>query len=261
VCNHNDYYKCLNKISNNPVEHKKTNPVNIPILNFDVDNKSIYKKYTIFLRQFIENIQNKIYNSLTKLKKLPDLCPLEIIILIYIIKILDEGKFSDVTIMDIYSIMYCYDECSNSLDNLHNIFNCLCKKIFQQNNNLNFDTYSDIRNSIKKHYDNTRFVSALYDNYVKGLNNLCDTDKIFKYNIFHPVFYRNYQSSNTNFTILNDFNIIANSANYVIDIIIKPQFNKLNFYDVIFRGISNNFLLSNCSKKQIIIKDSVMEKK
>ena len=40
---------------------------------------------------------------------------------------------------------------------------------------------------------------------------------------------------------------MAYSEKYIINIIIKPQFNKLNFNEVIFNGIFNSYILNNSS--------------
>ena len=55
-----------------------------------------------------------------------------------------------------YSILYCYDECSNSLDDTHNYYKCLCKNEFKEGNNSNDESsFNDIRQSIKNHYEKT----------------------------------------------------------------------------------------------------------
>ena len=68
----------------------------------------------------------------------------------------------------------------------------------------------------------------------------------FKYNIFHPVVLYNDHS---NFKITNNFELIANSNEYIIDFIITPQFNKLNFNNIMLTSVFNNFLLQNIYNK------------
>lgn len=229
---HNDYYKYIDKINNKRDE--------IPILIFKANENTKYNKYKTIITDFICCIQNKIKISL-KQKKLPLLCPLEIVILYYIIKIIDIGVYSELTIMDIYSIIYCYDECSNSVNEQHKIYKCLCKDKFSENNNSD-DIYKDMRESIKNHFEKTKQVNQLYSNYKDYLIKNFDNTLKFKYNIFHHVI---YGDKHDNFKITNNFDLIAHSDKYVINFIITPQFNKLNFNNIMFNGIMNKYLLLN----------------
>ena len=235
---HKDYYKYIEKNLGN-IEQKK-NAKEIPILIFRANENTKYNKYKTTITDFICSIQNKINNSLKK-NKLPLLCPLEIVILYYIIKIYDDGIYSDLTIMDIYSIIYCYDECYNSVKEPHDIYKCLCKNKFNENNNNN-DIYKEMRESIKNHFEKTKQIEQQYLNYKDYLIKNLDEPLKFKYNIFHLVI---YGDKHDNFKIINEYVIIANSDKYVIHFIITPQFNKLNFNNIMFNGIMNKYLLLN----------------
>ena len=235
---HKDYYKYI-KLNLGSIEKKK-NAREIPILIFRANENTKYNKYKTTIIDFIDCIQKKIKHSLKK-NKLPLLCPLEIVILYYIIKIYDDGIYSDLTIMDIYSIIYCYDECSNSVKEGHNIYKCLCKDKFSENNNSG-EIYKEMRESIKNHFEKTKQIEQLYLNYKDYLIKNLDDPLKFKYNIFHPVI---YGDKHDNFKITNEYVIIANSDKYVINFIITPQFNKLNFNNIMFNGIMNKYLLLN----------------
>lgn len=231
-----DYYEKLKIIS-------KSDEKEIPILYFDVDDKSKYNKYKNILTDFIKNIQNKIQSAF-KQNKLPYLCPLETVILYHIIKINDNGVYADISIMDVYSIMYCYEECSDSINEKHSVdCNCLCKtKFCNNNNNIELLKYKEIRESIINHYEKTKQIEKIYINYKNYIiKNFTDSSK-FKYNIFHNVLFKN---KNPNFKIKNNYEIIANSDKYIIHFIIKPQFNKLNFNDVMHNAILNNYMIIN----------------
>ena len=238
---HKDYYKYIQENLGNI--GKKINAKEIPILIFKTNENTKYNKYKTTIIEFISCIQNKIKNSL-KNNKLPLLCPLEVVILYYIIKIYDDGIYSDITIMDIYSIIYCYDECSNSINEQHNMYKCLCNKKFNQNNNSN-DIYKEMRESIKNHFEKTKQVHQLYLNYKDYLITNLDDPLKFKYNFSHPV---KYGDRHENFKITNKYEYIAHSDKYVINFIITPQFNKLKFNDIMFDGIMNKYLLLNPSQ-------------
>lgn len=157
---------------------------------------------------------------------------------------MDNEQYADITIMDIYSILYCYDECSNSLDDKHNDYKCLCKDKFKEGNNGD-DTFNDIRQTIKNHYEKIAIIEIIYSNYSKYIKD--NYNEIFEYN-FNQREYYNKESEN--FCIGGTFPIIANSKNYVIQFIIKPQFNKLNFNDIIFSELFNTFMILNIDKEK-----------
>uniref|UniRef100_A0A6C0H820 Competence protein CoiA nuclease-like domain-containing protein n=1 Tax=viral metagenome TaxID=1070528 RepID=A0A6C0H820_9ZZZZ len=243
---HKDYYEYIKENFCNI--DNKNNAKEIPILIFHANEKTKYNKYKTTIIDFILCIQKKIKKSL-KTNKLPLLCPLEIVILYYIIKLRDKGIYSDLTIMDIYSIIYYYDECYNLVNEHHNIYECLCKDKFietNDNDNNNNDIYKDIRESIKNHFEKTKQIQQLYLNYKDYLNNNIDKPSNFKYNLFHLVV---YGDKHDNFKITNDYVLIANSDKYVINFIITPHFNKLNFNNIIFDGIMNKYLLLNSCQK------------
>jgi hypothetical protein len=258
--NHNDQFRTIiKKVSNYEIKYyfykeyyKKVKENNskkvkeIPVLDFESDDKSKYKKYRNIIIDIMKNIQNKIKNGENKL---PFLCPIETIILYYMIYIVDDGIYSDISIMEIYSIMYCYDECSNSINDTHNKYDCLCKKSFSEGNNTDSKTYKDIRESIKNHYEQTKQLKNVYENYKNYIEKNYDKTEKFTYNINH---YVEYKGNNNNFRIYNKYIIIAYSEKYVINIIIKPQFNKLNFTEVMFNGIFNSYILNNSSSQNNI---------
>ena len=152
---HDDYYKNINKMV---MEKNKIFPI-LKFNDYEI-GKNKYIKFQDIICCFIKNIQKNIKKGLT-INKLPTLCPLETTIILHMINLYNDGRFSDITIMDIYSIIYYFDECSNSIDETHNL-NCLCREKFN-NNNDNFDKHKVIRQSIINHYNKTIKVNTLYD--------------------------------------------------------------------------------------------------
>jgi hypothetical protein len=233
-----EYYKKLEKIND---MHKKGKDIdNIPILLFETSEKTIYKKYCNILKDFMLDIQNKLNKNL-KNNKLPSLCPLETVILLHMIDVMDNGRYNEYSVMEVYTIMYCYDECSKELNNHSN--DCLCKKKFiEGNNNNNENSYIAIRKSIKNHYEKLEQINASYNNYHDYIvKNYKDTN--FIYNIKQPV---SFNGNTMNFRLLNCYPILAYSDKCVIHFIIKPQFNKINFNETMIDIILNNFILCKC---------------
>lgn len=248
-----EYYNELNKISKNNSNKQSVRNTIIPILFLTPNNDSKYHKYNVILKSFIEQIKIKIKAALL-LFKLPLLCPLETSILIYMIEVYKNGKYNEITIMDIYSLMYCYDDCSDLIDDLHVEYNCICNKQFiNKKDNNDLLKYKDIRNSIVNHFDKTRMVAQLYNNYKLHISTKLNGSMLFKYNIMHKVWFTDVSK---NFMIFSDYNTIGYSEKYVIHFIIKPQFNELNFNKIVLEGIFNNFILTNLKPSKDSLKNA-----
>lgn len=238
-----NYYNKLKDINQSNKTGKKI--TEIPILLFETSEKTVYRKYCNILKDFMDNIQNKLKKSLIS-KKLPTLCALETAILLHMIEIMDNGSYAKILIMDIYSIMYCYDECSNEINNNHPD-ECLCKTKFTEgNNSKNLESYTDIRKSIINHYEKTEQVKTIYINYKKYITDKYKSTK-FTYNINQLV---KFSNNTTNFRLCDNYQILAYSPDHVIHFIIKPQFNKLNFSEIMINAIFNNFVLNKCNDEK-----------
>jgi hypothetical protein len=230
LCDWGDYIKYLQIL-----KKSRSKCTNIKIYRYNDDVKSIYYKYATIIIEFIKSIQSKITSSLAN-NKFPLLCPMETVILMFLIEIIMNNVYADIAISEIYQIIYYYDECSNELDSAHDIFKCICRKHFKSgNDNEGSLKYQDIRNSIKKHYEKTKEVGVIYNNYKNYLDkHFCG--EIFRYNINTLVWFGGH---NNNFNIFQKYEIIAYSDNYVIAFTIKPQVNMLNFSDITFNSIFN----------------------
>lgn len=227
-----NYYSKLREISKNNRISKYKDNKEIPIFdNF---------KYSDILILIIDNIQNKIKN-VNVLK----FCSLECIILIFIIKLLDDGYYSNITIIEIYDIINHYNCCSDYLNKEHSDkYNCKCFRLFNESkilNSTNQTITNSISISIKKHHDLIKNMENIYNNYYKYISDIL-LENNFKYNIFHRLY---LLEENINFTISNEHDIIAYSEKYVIHFILKPQFNELNFNDIILKSIFDDFMIMN----------------
>jgi hypothetical protein len=221
----------------------KDNKIYFPVLIFGALNNTKYNKYKEIIKLMIVNIQNKIKNSFKK-DDLPILCPIEIVILYHIIFIRRDGRYSEISIMDLYSLIYCYDECSNEFSNNHNCYNCLCKKCFTAGNkNIDSTKYKDIRQSIVNHYENIKQIENISINYTQYIKEKYNEN--FKYNHEHII---NYKYDNPNFSIKNKGEIIGYSDNHIIYFILSSQMNTLNFNEKLLEGIINKYIILNTVK-------------
>lgn len=238
-----EYYLKLKEI----ISNKKNDKSNLifPILCFSSNENSKHYKYKNTLVNIIKNIQNKIKNSFEK-KKFPELCPIETVLLLHILFIMNDGTYSKISIMDIYNIIYYYDHCSNSIDKKHEELKCICKTVFTEGNNNNDSiAYKEIKLSIVNHYENIKKINKVYENFKKYINNNISSTEKFRYNTFHLTY---FGSKNKNFSIFEKYDIIAHSDNYVIHFVLKPQINKLNYSEIMFDAVFNKILLLNQSQ-------------
>lgn len=153
-----------------------------------------------------------------------------------------DGRYSEISIMDLYSLIYCYDECSNEFIENHNNYNCICKKYFTAGNkNLDSNKYKDIRNSIVNHYENIKQIENISINYIEIIKEKFKNEN-FKYNHGHIIKYKN---KNENFNIINKGEIIGYSENHVIYFILSSQLNILNFNEKVLEGIISKYIILN----------------
>lgn len=187
---------------------------------------------------------------------------MEVLIINHLIYIKDNGSYADITIMDVYSIMYCYDDCFDSIDDEHKQCNCICDIKFQKNNNiLNLDKFNDqykeIRTSVKNHYEKTKKIKILYDNLKEYIYENITKTEILTFLSDHDLWF----GDNNNFLILHNCEVIAYSENHVIIIIKIPQFNTINFNEKIIECIIKHFMILNVdhsSRNHVIFSDKII---
>lgn len=220
-------------------------PPIIPLLEFEGTETSIYSKYTKTLKKIIKNIQAKLRQGLPK-KVLPRMCPLECIVLMFMIAVTQKGLSSDISIMDIYSIMYCYDNCSNEIRTVShkNRYKCLCKDRFKGGDPNDRSSYAEIRKSITHHYDNIEKMGKIYANYAEYVAGSLGCESL-TYHMNHRITIGNKDT----FVISDSPELIAYSETHVVCFIIRPQFTTLNFAEIMVASVLQTFMLSNCPPK------------
>jgi len=104
------------------------------------NNGKDYIKYYNIICLFIDNLKLKIDNIINN--NINELCPFESIILYYIIEVIDNGIFTDITINELYNIIDIYNNSFDKKCKGHD--NCICKHNFIK------DAPIDENNNIKK---------------------------------------------------------------------------------------------------------------
>lgn len=220
------YYKLLS----NDIEKE------IPIIK--ISNKgNDYIKYFNAIFEIANHLKTKI-KSLLKNNDELILCPLECIVLNYMIQIVHQKEKSNINIVDIYDIFDLYSNSFNN-DNIIGHESCLCKKHFNKSN------VQEVKN---KKIDNMKLYLLKH---FEKINDIKNVMKLFHNNypkinwlMNKPVYYE----GNDNFNISKKFTLIGYDETIVIIAYIKPQFNSLNYNEILVNSIFDTYLINNVKK-------------
>lgn len=201
------------------------------ILKITNNGKDYVRYYNIIL-SFMKAVKLKLQDIL--LNKINELCPLESIILYYMIDITHKGIYTDVTMNELYNIIDIYSKSFNNYIDGHN--NCLCKTHFNtpciETTNVNIERMSKY---LTKHYEDINNVGKMYDTFLEQYPKV---NWLRKHEII-------YSGTNKDFKLSKNFELIGYDSNNVFIIYVKPQFNELNLYDTLIDSIYDTFLIKN----------------
>ena len=215
--NWQDYYTFL----------KEKNSCILKITN----NGKDYVRYYDTIVAFMNDVKIKLQGILSN--KITILCPLESIILYYMIDITHQGIYTDITMNELYNIIDIYSKSFNNSYDGHN--SCLCKKHFKTQyieTNKNIEKMSKY---LTKHYEDINNVGKVYDAFLQQYPkvNWLRTHEII------------YNGTNEDFKLSKKFNLIGYDSNNVFIVYVKPQFNDLHLYDTLMDSIYDTFLIKN----------------
>ena len=129
----------------------------------------------------------------------------------HLMQLSDQGNFGDLPISDLYDIIDLYKK-ANPDD----------KDIYLQSHYNKISLISELYNKLKTDYINLRW---LLDHFVY------------------------FDGNSSDFEIYKKFSMIAYNDDVVLICYIKPQFNQLNYYEVMLDSIFDTFLIKNVQKK------------
>lgn len=246
TCHHQEYHNELKNITNLNRLLKGDAIDKFPILTFSIHDceKNMYKEYHNVIKDTIQKVQKKLLKE-SKNNKLPALCPLEMIIVVHMIKIYTQGMYNDeVTMMDLYNIIHAFHTCWETSGVTHSEFNCSCNKHFSKPLQDKQAIDGDIAQSIKSHHEIVAGIKTIFNCFKLSWKNVANNEKL-TYNIQHRITLHPHNSSK-DFTIWNpNIPFIGNSENFVLYPVIQPSLNKLNINDVIINCLINTYLIQN----------------
>lgn len=152
------------------------------------------------------------------------LCPLQCIIFYYMVEITSQGKYSNITILELYKIIHTY---KNSYTPTKGHETCMCNDFKPSTNS--FTVY------LKDHYDKMRHLNKimeqLKENYPNtSWNTNCKLE---------------YTGANKEFIITTKVSLIGYNKNSTILCYIKPDINKLNYTETKIKSFIDSFIIRN----------------
>lgn len=229
----------FNNIKNSDIEKLYTwqkyydnlSKYNLCILRITNNGKD-YIKYYNFISSFIDNVKLKVDKILNN--NITELCPLECIILYYMIQNISQGIHSDITINELYNIIDIYDNSFSEKCKGHD--KCICKSSFNKKTTIKMNSNIEkMSKYLLNHYEDINNLGTIYDNF------LLEYPKI-NWLINHMIY---FNGKNNDFDIYKKFNLIGYDNDRIIIVYLKPQFNELNYNDIIVESIYDTFIIKN----------------
>ena len=236
-------------IENSP----KRKCISVPILVFyDDRTKTDYTRYRKIIKSFCDRVLEKLNPKNNNYNDCFDFCPIECLIYCHLMEMIHHPYNTTISIMDIYRIISCYDDCYRvSVDHEHQ-YKCKCNEHFCNTNTSFVNPHKDIQNSIMNHHESITRIKNIMKIYDSQICEITKGEQI-EYNIDK---YIKYDREEFKFNHL--FHYIGFSENYVIFMILTPQFNNMNYYEILTKIIIHYFFLQqkerqNDSKKTIYV--------
>jgi hypothetical protein len=192
-----------------------------------ISNGAIYKRYFNIIKSTIINVRSKLTlilrrNNLT-------LCPYECIVLYFMLETLKCGLYADISIKELYHITHVYNNSFNKIG--HD--NCKCFEYF--NNKVSSDDEDEY---LKKHYEQMQKINNEFDNFL-------DPNITWLYQ--HRI---KLIRKNENYKVDKWIQLIGHNQENVYLVYIKPQFNDLNYYEIMTKAVFDTYLVKNITDKQ-----------
>lgn len=206
----------------------------IPVYKISNNGRDYIYHYNTIVT-FIENIKEKIKLFTSQKEQLIQLCPYESIILYYMSETCNGHKFADVNITELYNITDVYSKSINKTFDKHSA--CLCKKQFnkKQKIELTNKNIEDMDIYLQSHYEKIASIRNIYDIFCKKYPRV-------NWLMNHIVKYRGKTNS---LKLWKKFKLIGYNDDTVVIAYIKPQFNEINYNEILIKSIFDTHLVSN----------------
>ena len=184
------------------------------------------KEYAELYDIIYENMKNIRQQGSSNLHKL---CPLQCIIFYYMVEITSQGKYSNITILELYKIVHTY---KNSYTPTKGHETCMCNQFKTSNNS--FTLY------LKEHYDKMRHLNKIMDQLKDNYPNTS----------WNPNCSVGYSGANKEFVINTSLALIGYNETSTILCYIKPEINKLNYTETKIKSFIDSFIIRNIDQSK-----------
>lgn len=231
-----EYVKTLCANSENKLGKTPETASYVPLLYFrPTATDRDYARYGTIIRQMMLRIFTELQSVSSG--KLNYFCPLECVVLYYMIECIENGKYQAITINDVYNIVDTYSRAFDSTAKGHE--RCECKRNFPSTSTPATELQKKQSEYLRNHYDRVEHVSNILDKFVSKypkVNWLYD----------HPIKYEGKEVGN--FAITTSIDLVGYDEERVYLFTIKPQFNEINMNEVIVNTMCNTWLARNVNE-------------
>jgi len=235
-----EYIEILEQNSKNIKVNKNSKNI-IPILQFRSRDCEDYNRYF----QVILETMNRVIIELQSMGKrqMNYFCPLECIILYYMIECMEEGKYQSITINDVYNIIDIYSKAFDSSARGHEY--CICSSHFKEVHTEKTGLQRKHQEYIRNHYDQLIQICSILDVFVSAHPKV-------SWLYQHGVKYSGgLEDDNTDFILSTGYSLLGYDEKQVYIFTLKPQFNELNFHEVMVNSVCDTWLVSNVHPEKV----------
>ena len=164
-------------------------------------------------------------------------CPLECIILFYMMECKQRGPNTTFHISKLYDVIDIYNK-SFAIEHIHHHKKCKCNELFCPEINVT-NCGNTLNKYIYEHFDKIAIINKTYSKLFLKYPKI-------RWNINHQVNY----NGNSEYNLYKKFNLIGYDDNNVIIAYIKPQFNSLNYNECLLDAVFDTFLVKNVKETE-----------
>ena len=221
-----------------------------PILKFSDNMTNMYHKIPEMIRCVIDKIQAKIRYSARETLKIPKLCPIEIVVLYHMLSVtgISKERELNVSMMNVYGIFQYY---YNSIDKVdfseHLSMGCKCNDLFVKGRVQTPDGVTSpaekykIYSCVTSHYETTSKMRKICESFIEHLSEHYPNEK-FKIHTFKNI---TFDGCTRSLNTYENLPIVASSDKTVINVMISPQFNRLNICEKLAQSVVQTFVIKN----------------
>lgn len=208
----------------------------IPILKMSDKGRDYVEYYNIIIA-YTKHIIDKI-NLCTKGKPMEEFCPIECMILYYMIECVNNGRYTKFHINELYNIVDIYKKSFDEKVNAKEHSTCLCNKYFIKSSCKivkNTNNNNSLKSYICLHFEKMQIIS---NSYASFSNEYPDINWLINKTVY-------FNGKTTEYDLYKRYQLIGYDSNTVIIAYIKPQFNSLNYNQILMDAVFDSYLIKN----------------